>query len=308
MDWTLFEPFMERHGERFTMYAITLPGFGGSEPPPAPAEEGQYSRGPWLDNAERAILQMIKEREIEKPVLVGQSLGGHIAVRLLARHPERFRAGIILQSMPAYPIDGAGAEVSRETRMQKVDGALHEQIQHIEDDQWLQQQREWIQSLTSNSAFAEALAEKNANLPKDTSSRYMLEYLAADVQQELAAAQTPPILVAAAIPHEPGADLEELRAMWPELYEGVERVTIVYFEATRELILIEAPEELDRAIVQFLAGRPVEGKPAETPRNPEDPVVEPRQPSPPDEAPPLREPRAEPRTPHLPPPPGARIR
>src|SRR5262245_47521140 len=34
MDWTIFESFMQRNSEKFTMYAVTLPGFAGSAPPP----------------------------------------------------------------------------------------------------------------------------------------------------------------------------------------------------------------------------------------------------------------------------------
>ena len=35
-DWTVWESFMERNAERYTMHAVTLPGFGGTEPPPEP--------------------------------------------------------------------------------------------------------------------------------------------------------------------------------------------------------------------------------------------------------------------------------
>src|SRR5262249_3432161 len=47
-DWTLYKSFMERNAGRYTMYAVTLPGSGGTPPPPKPEF---YAPGatPWWD-------------------------------------------------------------------------------------------------------------------------------------------------------------------------------------------------------------------------------------------------------------------
>ena len=45
-DWTVWEDFMDRNTERFTMYAVTLPGMAGTDAPPKPEAEGGT---PWLD-------------------------------------------------------------------------------------------------------------------------------------------------------------------------------------------------------------------------------------------------------------------
>ena len=34
--WEVWESFMDRNGDRYTMYAVTLPGMNGSEPLPLP--------------------------------------------------------------------------------------------------------------------------------------------------------------------------------------------------------------------------------------------------------------------------------
>src|SRR4051794_4581202 len=105
-DWSVFESFMTRNADKYTMYAVTLPGFGKSQAPPQPAEGESYTAGAWMANAERAILQMIDEKKLDKPVVVGQALGGHLAMRIAVLHPEKVKSVIVLNSMPAYPIGG----------------------------------------------------------------------------------------------------------------------------------------------------------------------------------------------------------
>src|SRR5262249_21337993 len=88
-DWTVFDKFMDRNSVRYTMWAVTLPGFGGTPAPPTPAEN---QVGAWLDNADAAVWKVIQDQKIAKPVIVGHSLGGFLALRLGTEHAKDLRA------------------------------------------------------------------------------------------------------------------------------------------------------------------------------------------------------------------------
>ena len=62
------------------VYAVTLAGFDGM---PAPAGGGNL-----LDRADTSLKQLIEQRKIDKPVLVGHSLGGTLALRFAGEHPQ----------------------------------------------------------------------------------------------------------------------------------------------------------------------------------------------------------------------------
>ena len=55
------------------VYAVTLAGFDGM---PAPARKTGL-----VDQADASLLQLIEQRHIDRPVLVGHSLGGTLALR-----------------------------------------------------------------------------------------------------------------------------------------------------------------------------------------------------------------------------------
>lgn len=75
--------------------AVDLPGFGHSDPPPG----GRYS----LDAHVRAVVRLV-EIQARGPVhLVGNSLGGAVAVRLAAEHPGLVRTlTLVSPALPAF--------------------------------------------------------------------------------------------------------------------------------------------------------------------------------------------------------------
>ncbi|MFC5462854.1 alpha/beta fold hydrolase [Massilia niabensis] len=76
--WVWQETAREFAGSH-TVYVVTLPGFDGR-----PAAEGNP-----LEAARVALLELVASRRLVKPVLVGHSLGGTLAIDLAASEPGR---------------------------------------------------------------------------------------------------------------------------------------------------------------------------------------------------------------------------
>ena len=74
--WLETIPTLAAHGR---VVAMDLPGFGCSERPAA---------GPSLDGFADAAAELARSLGIERVILVGHSMGGPIALRFAARHPD----------------------------------------------------------------------------------------------------------------------------------------------------------------------------------------------------------------------------
>jgi branched-chain amino acid transport system permease protein len=83
-----FEKVMDVPGCRTV--ALDMPNFGRSGPLPAEVT---------LDRYADVVLQFAETLRLDRPVLVGHSLGGGVAISMAARHPERFRALVLVDSM-----------------------------------------------------------------------------------------------------------------------------------------------------------------------------------------------------------------
>jgi len=104
-DWTETRTELE---PRFTVYAIDLPGFGGSDRRTAPVD---------LIGFAHSVLAFLDALDVRDQVrIVGNSLGGAIALQTVALAPERFAALVLVDSA------GFGSEVAAGLRALALPG------------------------------------------------------------------------------------------------------------------------------------------------------------------------------------------
>jgi hypothetical protein len=84
---------------RYRMHAIDLPGYGFSDKP----ADASYTP----DWQARNVVGYLDAAGIERAVLVGNSMGGHIATEVAIRYPNRV-AALILLGASGLPISGEG--------------------------------------------------------------------------------------------------------------------------------------------------------------------------------------------------------
>lgn len=95
-----WERFMEVNQERFRMIAVTLPGYDASPRPDLPLWTDSTV---FQDNALRRLSDLIDDRELSGVVLVGQSFGVRMALRLATLRPDVVRALVAVDSSPTSP-------------------------------------------------------------------------------------------------------------------------------------------------------------------------------------------------------------
>ena len=84
---------IERFSPDYTIYALTLPGFNGQ-----PAIQGAL-----FDTVSADFWSLLQLRHIDKPIVVGHSLGGTLAIMLAEQHSDRLSAVITVDGLPIFP-------------------------------------------------------------------------------------------------------------------------------------------------------------------------------------------------------------
>ena len=90
-DWRFNIPVLAKN---FSVHAFDLPGFGYSQKP----LNFKYNADGYAD----FVIDFMDERGIGKAVLVGNSLGGHVALNACARYAKRI-SGLVLVDSGGYP-------------------------------------------------------------------------------------------------------------------------------------------------------------------------------------------------------------
>lgn len=84
----------------YTCYVLTLAGFAGQPP----------IQGPLLPAVREQLAAYIVAQHLHRPVIVGHSLGGSLALDLAEHHPNLVGPLVIVDSLPFYPGAWFGAK------------------------------------------------------------------------------------------------------------------------------------------------------------------------------------------------------
>ncbi len=96
-DYSIFKDFMVANRSNYTMYAITISGFGNTSAPPMPDASVSYGEQTWTKGVIDGISKLIIKENIQNPIIVGHfTLGSQIALRMAIDNPDKFSGAIIL--------------------------------------------------------------------------------------------------------------------------------------------------------------------------------------------------------------------
>src|SRR5579871_294770 len=90
----VWHDFIAREAAKHTIYAVTLPGLGDLAP---------VVGTDLLDQADANLLKLIADEKIDKPVVIGHSLGGYLVLRFGTEHSDLVRAVVSVDGTPVYP-------------------------------------------------------------------------------------------------------------------------------------------------------------------------------------------------------------
>lgn len=278
-DLSLYRNFMDRNAERYTMYAVTLPGYGGTPAPPMP-ETLDLKTTPWWDGAEKGIINLIEKNKISKPVVIGIAASSFLATRLAINHPDKFRAAIVIDgnvytafrslANPDYP---ATLEERPDVLMKQPGaiGMISEFLPVLLPSRESAETRIKALPPAQLTQFfagireierARALAIDAAAGSDPRAYRYNVEMFASDLSGGLKNLKVPLLAIPAIHDDNSPGQGGPAPSQWYEAkmkYPAIP-LTIVPFENTRTYVIEDAPQEFDRAIESFLAGKPAEGR------------------------------------------------
>ncbi len=162
------------------VYAVTLAGFDGM---PAPADGGNL-----FDRADASLLQLIEQQKLDKPVLIGHSLGATLSLRFASEHPTLISGVVAVDGLPLFPgMDRIGA-----TQRIAAAASMRKQMAAATPAQFKAQQLGYMQKIgVIDPALATRYAPLDARSDIAATAEYMAEDLASDLRPGLRQANVP---------------------------------------------------------------------------------------------------------------------
>ena len=229
-----------------TVYAVSLPGFDG-RPAATP---------PLFDRVTADFWSFIATQHVVRPVLVGHSLGGTLAILLGEQHPERLRGIVALDGMPLFP----GMErVTAEQRAAAAQGAAT-QIAAESHAQLLDYEKGYMHSAGGvlDPALGDQLAELEARSDPPTVAEWLREDLSSDLRPDLAKISVPlleiapynePDLINSPTKYTP----DQKAQYYGTLLVGAPKVQVVSISPARHFAMFDQPQQFFAILDAFIA-------------------------------------------------------
>jgi len=226
----VFQAQLDHFGGRYRAIAWDMPGYGRSTPLPLVT----------IDALAGALGGFIDELGLERPVLVGHSLGGMIVQRLLSRAPRAARAVVLAQTSAAFGSgDPAWQAEFLSARLGPLD-AGHGMAELADA---------MVAGLAAPGADPATLALARDAMAQTLDSSYRDSVMALrgfDAREALARLEVPVLVLAgSADTAAPVAGMERMAARIP----GASFVTL---EGAGHLAFLEQPAAFNAALAQFL--------------------------------------------------------
>jgi pimeloyl-ACP methyl ester carboxylesterase len=228
------------------VYAVTLAGFDGM---PAPADGGNL-----FDRADASLLQLIEQQKIDKPVLVGHSLGGTLALRFAGEHADLIAGVVALDGLPIFP----GMErVSAEQR-QAMAAQMRGAMAAATPEQFRAQSLGYMQKIgVIDPQLAARYAPMNARSDIQASAQYMAEDLAFDGRAGLKNANVPILEIspynAPDFSTPPMAMSEAQKtAYYQSLLANAPKAKVLSISPSRHFVMLDQPVKFQQALDGFL--------------------------------------------------------
>jgi pimeloyl-ACP methyl ester carboxylesterase len=222
-DHGYLEPQFEHFRARHRVVAVDLRGHGDSDKP-----DQDYTIDGFADD----LAWLVGEIGLHRPVVVGHSMGGVVALELAARHPELTGAVVMLDS-PVF----ASPQLLE---------AVQPVIEGLKTPRFREVQRELVAAVsflpTDDRERAARIVDHMSSAPQRVMASSFESLFAHDSAAAARACRVPVLYVGAA---HPMADLARFRELCPNLTTGQAIGAGHYFQ-------LEVPEQVNAMIERFV--------------------------------------------------------
>ena len=227
----------------FRLHVLQLNGFAGQ-----PA--GPNATGAMLPAVVEELHRYVQSVHM-RPVVIGHSLGGLLAMMLADRHPEDVRKMVVVDALPFYALIFNPEATVDSIRPQME--AMRTQMAGLPDDQYAAMQPMMAAALVKNPDGQKSVAASSAQSDRAVVLNAMLEDMQTDLRPRLGTIKTSTLML---YPFEAGArqgtDPAKTDALYNSAFRSMPNVTLKRIDDSRHFIMYDQPAQFDSALEAFL--------------------------------------------------------
>jgi pimeloyl-ACP methyl ester carboxylesterase len=242
----VWEETVRAFSGKHPVYVLTLPGFDGR--PAAGATP--------FATAQAAVAKLIAQRHLDKPVIVGHSLGATMALALAEEKPAAIGGVVAIDGLPVFP----GTEAMPQAQREAMADGMKARMAAANAQAFAAQQQGYMRAVgVVDMGKADDLAKLTGRSDPASVAQYMADDLKLDLRPGLKNITAPVLLIA------PWFDLDNTvqgqtitedikRDYYRGLMAGTPKLEVATIAPARHFAMIDQPQQVNDAIRKFVAG------------------------------------------------------
>ena len=238
----VWQDLIRRLKDERTLYVLTLPGFDGR---PAPG-------GASFASARTALKALLAARRLERPVLVGHSMGGALALAVAQDLPGAVGGVISVDGLPVFP----GTEDLPPAQRPQLAAGIRARMDAAAPAAYAEQQRQYMRTQgVVDMGKADDLAALALRSERGAVGSYMADLFALDLRPELPKIAAPVLVL---VPYfEPDDSQDQVTSAlkvehYRRLMAGTTRLEVAPVANARHFLMIDQPQALADAVHRFI--------------------------------------------------------
>ena len=223
--------------DRYDIYALTLPGFDGR-----PRDTG----GKLMDRAVSDLSELIRSRHLNRPILVGHSLGGTLAILFAETHPSQ--PGAVVVADGGYPVAPTAA-----LREQQAKGSTAPYLGlHSGAAFGAVLRKNMLQYVITNKVDIDSMERRASRTDPGAMVEWMRAALLLDLTPGLRSIRVPltEIVPSDSVidPYRGFSTEQAKRAAYESWVSHAPHGSVVMIPQSRHFVMLDQPTEFDRAL------------------------------------------------------------
>jgi N-formylmaleamate deformylase len=241
-DSRIWQPTAEALASQYQLHLISVAGFAGQPP----------VRGELLPRLQRELLNYIEQKQLQKPAIVGHSLGAFVAFALASTAPDKFGTIVAVDGLPYLaPVFSGDASTSVAQATPQAE-YLRRLYQNMTPEQMTAFTRQGIARQATSDGQQQLILNMAAASDPATVGQAIYELLTTDLRSEVARIQSKVLLLgtSAALPDDTSRD--NAKALYQQQLITIKHASLEFNPQARHFIMLDQPDWLTRRIASAL--------------------------------------------------------
>lgn len=225
---------------RYECHVLTLPGFAGR---PAIGD-------PFLPRVRDEIIRYVADKKLNRPAVIGHSLGGFMAFYVSSKAPKSFGPIIAVDGVPWLVALGNPKATVAETQKQVAPGI--EQMKKTSQEAFRTQTLMALKAQMLDAKRAEAVGKEAGESDPGAVGQAMYEMMTTDIREDVSKIETPILLFAAAEWAKTDVQKEQAKKMYAAQIERAKQGRLELAFNARHFVMFDDFPFFSKTVDQFL--------------------------------------------------------